>query len=630
MLRLMRKQAGSWLIKILLGAIVVVFVFWGVGSFRSQRGGRVALVNGDQITLDEYTETYNNLIEQLRRRFGNNLDEDMLKQLQVKRQALNQLIDNKLLVQESKRLKFRVSKKELADAISNFTAFQRAGIFDSRLYRDILDRLRMTPEAFEEAQKNAMMIDKLRTLITSSAKISDQEALEWYNWVNASVNIDYVFFDPNQYKDIHPSDEELKTFFENHKENYKTDAMVKVRYLNFNPDAFRSKVELSDEEVREYYDENLETFKIPKTVEARHILLRVNQDADPETVKKTKDRALDILKLAKEGKDFAELAKQYSEGPTRDKGGYLGKFKKEAMVKPFADMAFSLKAGEIGEPVRTQFGWHIIKVEKVNEASITSFDDAKKNIQKNLTDDMAKSLAYDEAETVSNDAIEEEDLINAAKERNMKILATDFFSSKGPIKGIKDSSKFASVAFNLTDKEISNVQEFENGYYILQLADKIQPKIPALDKVKEKVRLELIKEKQDEKAKADSETLLAALKSGKTMNTESKKFNLTPKTTGFFKRNGSIPEIGLERDIAEVAFQLTDKKQLPENVLKSSKGYYVIQFKDKKISDPENFSKEKEEMKNRLLAQKKSSIFDALLAQIKSKSEITINEGFLE
>ena len=630
MLRLMRKQAGSWLIKILLGAIVVVFVFWGVGSFRSQRGGRVALVNGDQITLDEYTEAYNNLIEQLRRRFGNNLDEDMLKQLQVKRQALNQLIDNKLLVQESKRLKFRVSKKELADAISNFTAFQKAGMFDSRLYRDILDRLRMTPEAFEEAQKNAMMIDKLKTLITSSAKISDQEALEWYNWVNASVNIDYVFFDPNRYQDIHPSDEELKTFFENHKENYKTDAMIKVRYLNFNPDAFRSKVALSDEEVREYYDENLETFKIPKTVEARHILLRVNQDADPETVKKTKDRALDILKLAKEGKDFAELAKQYSEGPTRDKGGYLGKFKKEAMVKPFADMAFSLKAGEIGEPVRTQFGWHIIKVEKVNEASITSFDDAKKNIQKNLTDDMAKSLAYDEAETVSNDAIEEEDLINAAKERNMKILTTDFFSSKGPIKGIKDSSKFASVAFNLTDKEISNVQEFENGYYILQLADKIQPKIPALDKVKEQVRLELIKEKQDEKAKADSETLLAALKSGKTMNTESKKFNLTPKTTGFFKRNGSIPEIGFERDIAEVAFQLTDKKQLPENVLKSSKGYYVIQFKDRKISDPENFSKEKEEMKNRLLAQKKSSIFDALLAQIKSKSEITIKEGFLE
>jgi len=630
MLRLMRKQAGSWVIKILLGAIVIVFVFWGVGSFRSQRGGRVALVNGDQITLDEYREAYNNLIEQLRRRFGNNLDEDMLKQLQVKRQALNQLIDNKLLIQEAKRLKFRVSEIELADAISNFTAFQRAGMFDRNLYANVLDRLRMTPEVFEAAQKDAMLIDKLRTLITSSAKISDQEALEWYNWINASVNIDYVFFDPDHYKDIHPSDEEIKTFFENHKEKYKTDAMAKARYLHFNPDAFRSKIVLSDEEVREYYDDNLETFKTPKTVEARHILLKVNRDADPETVKKTKDRALNILKLAKEGKDFAELAKQYSEGPTRNNGGYLGKFKRDAMVKPFSDMAFSLKAGEISEPVRTRFGWHLIKVEKVNEASVTSFDDAKKDIRKKLTDDMAKRLAYDEAEAFSDDVFEGEDLINAAKERNMTILTTDFFSSKGPIKGINNPSEFASVAFNLTDKEISNVQEFENGYYILQLVDKIQPEIPEFDMVKEKVRLELIKEKQDEKAKADSETLLAALKNGKTMPTESKKFNLTPKTTGFFKRSGSIPEIGFERDITEVAFQLTDKKPFPENVLKGSKGYYVIQFKDRKISAPENFSKEKEDIKNRLLAQKKSGIFDALLAQIKSRSEITIKEGFLD
>jgi peptidyl-prolyl cis-trans isomerase D len=630
MLRLMRKQAGSWLIKILLGAIVIVFVFWGVGSFRAQRGGRVALVNGDQITLDEYREAYNNLIERLRRRLGNNLDDAMIKQLQVKRQALNQLIDNKLLVQEAKKLNFRVSKKELADAISNIAAFQSAGTFDSRLYRGVLDRLRMTPEAFEEAQKNAMLIDKLKTLITISAKVSDQEALDWYDWINASVNIDFVLFDPGRYKDIHPSEEEIKTFFENHKENYKTDAMVKVRYLKFDSKAYLPKVELSDEEVREYYDENIESFETPKTVEARHILIKVDQNADPKTVKKAKERALKIMKLAREGKNFAELAKKYSEGPTRDKGGYLGTFKKEAMVKPFSDVAFSLKAGEISEPVRTRFGWHIIKVEKVNKASTTSFDDAEKGIQKKLSEDMAKSLAYDDAETVSDNLFQKEDLINAAKERKMKILTTDFFSRKGPIKGISDPSEFASVAFNLDVDEISNVHEYENGYYILQVIDKIQPKIPALDKVKEKVKLDLIKETQDEKAKADSETLLAALKSDKTIQTESKKFNLKPENTGFFKRNGSIPKIGFEREIGDVAFELTDKNPFPGHVIKGSKGYYVIQFKGRKISDPENFAKEREEIKNRLLAQKKSSMFDALLAQIKSKSDITIKEGFLE
>ncbi len=630
MLRLMRRQAGSWLIKVLLGAIVIVFVFWGVGSFRAQRGGRVALVNGDQITLDEYREAYNNLIEQLRGRFGNNLDEKMIETLQVKKQALNQLIDNRLLIQESKRLKFRVSKKELADAISNITAFQSAGMFDSRIYKNVLDRLRMTPEAFEAAQKNAMMIDKLRTLITSSAKVSDQEAREWYNWVNASVNIDFVFFDPSRYKDIHPSVEEIKTFFENHKENYKTDAMVKARYLHFDPDRYQSKVVLSDEEIREYYDENSEAFKIPKTVEARHILLRLNEDAGPELVKKTKERALDILKLAKEGKNFAELAKQYSEGPTRDNGGYLGKFKKEDMVKPFADKAFSLKTGEISEPVRTRFGWHLIKVEKVNEASITSFDEAKNKIRKKLTEDKAKSLAYDEAEAVSDVAFEGEELVNAAKERNLNILTTDFFSSNGPQKGIDNPSKFASIAFNLLVMEISDIQEFEKGYYILQVVDKIPPKIPEFDKIKENVKTDLVKEKQEEKAKADSTAFIAALKNGKNMGTESKHFNLTPKTTGFFKRNGSIPKIGFERDIAEAAFQLTSENKLPENVLKSAKGYYVIQFKDRKIPETDAFDKEKEEIKKRLFAQKKSRIFDEMLAQIKSRSDISIKEGFLK
>jgi peptidyl-prolyl cis-trans isomerase D len=144
------------------------------------------------------------------------------------------------------------------------------------------------------------------------------------------------------------------------------------------------------------------------------------------------------------------------------------------------------------------------------------------------------------------------------------------------------------------------------------------------------VKLDLIKETQDEKAKADSERLLAALKSDKTIQTESKKFNLKPETTGFFKRNGSIPKIGFEREISEVAFELTDQKPFPGHVIKGSKGYYVIQFKGRKISDPENFTKEKEEIKDRLLEQKKSSMFDALLAQIKSKSDITIKEGFLE
>ena len=630
MLRFMRQQAGNWLIKVLLGAIVIVFIFWGVGRFRAQRGGRVALVNGDQITLDEYRETYNNLIEQLRERFGNNLNEEMIKMLQVKKQALNQLIDKKLLAQEARRFKFRVSDKELADTIMKIEAFQRAGVFDNRLYQNILGRLRMTPEEFEIAQRDAMLIERLQMLNTSSAKVSDQEVREWFNWAHASVNIDFVTFDPDKYKSIKASSEEIKAFFEKHKENYKTDAMVKVRYLSFDPDAYQSEVSISDEELQDYFDENREEFNTPKTVEARHILLKVNQNAGPENVEKAKKRALDILKMARQGKDFPDLAKQYSEGPTRDKGGYLGTFKKESMVKPFADKAFSMKAGEISEPVRTRFGWHIIKVEKVNEASVISFDKAKKEIQEKLTKNKAINLAYDEAEAVSDVSFEGDDLLKSAKERNLKILTTDFFTKKGPEKGIKNRAKFASAAFGLAVMEISDIQEFEDGYYILQVIEKIPEKIPELKKVKEKVHVDLIQEKQESKAKKDAETYLTALKSGKSMTSKSKLFNVTPVTTGFFKRNDSIPKIGYERELSEIAFQLTPEQKLPEKPIKGTKGYYVIQFRDRKTPEFEEINTKKTSIRQNLLRQKKARTFDALLAQIRSDSEITIKEGFLE
>jgi peptidyl-prolyl cis-trans isomerase D len=618
MLRFMRQQAGNWLIKVLLGA------------FRAQRGGRVALINGDPITQDEYREVYNNLIERLRNRFGNNLNEDMIKMLRVKEQALNQLIDNKLLVQEARRFKFRVSDKELAHAILQIEAFQRAGVFDKRIYQNVLSRLRMTPEEFEIAQREAMLIERVRDLITSSVKVSDSEVKEWINWTHASVNIDFVRFDPNRYKDIKTSDQEINVFYEKHKENYKTEEMVKVRYLHFDPDRYRSEVSISDQEIQDYFNENQEEFKTPKTVEARHILIKVDQNATPEDVEKARKKALNILKMAREGKKFDELAKKYSEGPTRDRGGYLGTFKREAMVRPFADKAFSMTAGEISEPVRTRFGWHIIKVEKVNEASVLSFDEAKKKIQKKIIDGKAKSLAYDEAEAVSDVSFEGDDLLKSAKQRNLKILTTDFFTKKGPEKGIKNPAKFASAAFNLAVMEITDIQEFEDGYYILQVIEKIPEKISELKQVKEKVRVDLIKEKQEATAKEDATTFLSALKSGKSMITESKQFNVTPTTTGFFERNDSIPKIGFDRELSKAAFQLTPEKKLPEKLIKGAKGYYVIQLRDRRTPEIEEADKEKTSIKQKLLQQKKNRVFDAFLEQIRSNSEITIKEGFLE
>ena len=625
----MRKYATTWLIKVILGAIVVVFVFWGVGSFRAQRASRVALVNGETITSEEYREAYNNIIEQLRKSFGNSLSDDLLKSFQPENRAIEQLISQRLLLQEAKKLDFSVSEDELSNSIRNIQAFQIAGIFDSRLYQRVLNSNRLTPEMFEHSQKNSMLTQKLRSLIEDSIKVSNAEAREWFKWNNTSVKINYVVFEPDRFTDIQSTTSEINTFFDKHKESYKIAAKIKVRYLHFDPGLFRSGIVITDEEISEYFESNPEEFKKPKTVEARHILLKADQSATQEIVEEKRGKILNILKKAREGEDFVQLAKTYSEGPTRDTGGYLGAFQKEAMVGPFAEKAFSMKAGEISEPVRTRFGWHLIKVEKIYEASQLSKREAEDDIRKKLTDERAQAIAVDEAEAVSDALFDGGDLAKAVEGQKSKVMTTDFFSKKGPEKNIKNPEKFAAAAFDLTVMDISEILEFDDGYYILQVIDQIPEQIPELAKVEEKVKADLIKEKRDKKANQDAEELLKELKNGKTMDEASKKFNLTSGTTGLFKRTESIPNIGYEPVIAAAAFKLSEENPIVENAIKGSKGYYIVKYADRKAPDLAKFDLEKENIKASILRQKRLKTLNVWLSQIRNRSDISIENDFV-
>jgi peptidyl-prolyl cis-trans isomerase D len=374
----------------------------------------------------------------------------------------------------------------------------------------------------------------------------------------------------------------------------------------------------------------VEDFKNPKTVEARHILIKVEEGAGDEEIAKAKTRIENVLKLAKNGQDFAELAKQHSEGPTKDKGGYLGKFQRDAMVKPFADKAFSMEAGEISEPVRTRFGWHIIKVESITPASTTSFDDAEVQIQKNLTDRKAKRLAREAADAAFDAAFGGDDLDTIAAQQDLSVLETDRFSQKGPVKGIKNPGQFAQVAFNLDENQISDIQDFGDGYYLMEVVEKIPSKELEFVTVRGKVKNDWIKAEQKEMARANADDLLGELKDGLVFDEAAKKFNVVFKHTDFFKRNVSIPDIGYEPEISQMAFELSDENKFPTQSIESQKGFYVIGFRGRKASPADQYESKKEEIKQRLLQQKRVRTFSAWLEDTKSKAEITIVDEFQE
>jgi len=576
--------------------------------------------------MEDYRKTFNQMIEELRQRFGNNLNDDLIKMFQMEKQAIDRLVNQTLVLQECEELNLQITDTELAESIKSIGAFQTGGIFDGRLYKNILNRNRLTPEMFETDHKQSLLINKLQSFILSNVKVSEQEAEEWYKWNNASVNIEYVLFSPDTYKDINPKDEEVQTFFKDHGSNYKTEPKVKVRFLRFNTDNYKKEVKILPEDILDYYEANLAEFEKPKTVSARHILIKVDEKATDATVEETRKRATDIYKMAAEGKDFAELAQKHSEGPTKDKGGDLGEFKKESMVKPFSDKAFSMKAGEVSEPVRTRFGWHVIKVEKVNEASKQSVEEATPNVTTILTEKNAKNLAYDHAESVADLTNSGDDLVYNAKSNSMTLKTTVFFTRTGPGNIVKNPDKFAAAAFELAENELSEVKDLDDGYYIIEMLEKIPAKIDDLQNVKQKVKKDLINKIQREKAEKDAGEFHTAVKNGVSLDDQSKKLKLTLETTDFFKRTDSIPKIGAENKIIEAAFSLSSENRLAPEVLQGAKGYYIIQFKEKKEPVAAEFVSEKEKTIESLLQKKKNMTFEAWLANVKNNSQITIDQ----
>lgn len=626
MLKLMREKAGSWFIKVILGAIVVVFIFWGVGNFQSERMSQIAVVNDTPITVEAYHQSYNSLLERYRSQFGDQLNEDMIQMFGLKKQALDQLVNQTLLLQEAEKLNLRVTDEELAASIQAIPAFQNEGVFDKGIYTRVLGMNRLSPEEFENGQRESLLVEKLRQLIMSSVKVSDQEALDYYLWENASVNVEYALFAPDKVPEPAVTDEEVQKHFDANQNNYKTELKLKAQYVYFNPQEFSTGVTVSDEAVKEYFDAHPDEFKEPKTVKARHILFKLENNSPPEVVEEKRKKAEEVLALAKTGQDFAELARTHSEGPSKDVGGDLGTFKKETMVEPFSEKAFSMKAGEISEPVRTQFGWHIIKVEAVNEASEKTLDEVREEIRKNLITERAKGLAYDKAEAIYDAAFEGDDLKKVAEGHGVKAGETDFFTlNQGP-KGINNPVRFAGAASGLADMQISDIQEFSDGYYLIQVTAREPEVVAKFIDVKDRVKADLIRVRRSEKAVADAKAFLEAVKGGKSMMEAGAGLNLTPKQTGFFKRSEAIPEIGKAPDVAAAAFELSVSKPLPEAPVNGPNGAYVIRFVDRKVPDTSSFDAEKAAVRERLLGQKQRRAFGDWLTQVKKKSEITITQ----
>jgi len=625
----MRENAGSWIIKVLLGIIVVAFIFMGAGSFNASRTSKIATVNGEAISADQFQRAYYNILENLRSQFGNSLNDEMIKMLNVKKQAMDSVIDATLLRQAAQKNGLRIPDEELAISITSIPAFQKNGAFDKERYKILLGQNRLTPETFETIQKEAMMMDQMRSLITRSAKVSDNEARAWYQWENTSLDINYVDFKPETFTDIEITDKMIADYFAAHKEDYRTSPQAQARYIKFDPAAYKAKITVTPEEITQYYAEYPDEFKSPETVTARHILFNLPEKATAEEAEAVRLKAVDVLKKINAGEDFAQLAKTHSDCPSKEKGGDLGSFTREQMVKPFSDAAFALTVGSVSEPVRTQFGWHIIKSDAHNPEATASIEEATPGISEKITTQKAKTIAYNAAESLYNSTFDGEEFVKNAKSNSLDLVTTDFFDiAKGP-KDIANGKAFAEIAFKLPLMEVSDIAEIDNAYYLIQVIKNEPEKIPELDVVKDQVRADVLREQQKNAAeKAAGQFLEKAKSAGTLAAAAGENSGIKIKSTGSINRNGTIPGIGNDQTLIAAAFNLTEKNKLPEKVVQAETGLYVIELKERKAPLDLGFKIAEKNIIDRVLQQKRMKLYDSWIAKLRDSSEIKESSNF--
>ena len=622
---LMRRHTKGILVKVLVGLIAVVFVFWGVYAIREKPGSKIAYVNGDLITGLEYDAKYREILDALQKQYKEYWNDSLIKAFQIKQRALNSLIEKRLISQESNRIGLGVTDDEVANAIFTYPAFQVNGKFDERKYRTLLNYNRMEPADFESSIKLELLGKKIQNFIKCFFPTTDMEIMNYYSYQKEKVNIGFVSFNPRDFKGkTEVKQDEKEAYFKAHKEKYRIPEKIKIAYLVLDPSDFLDKVSITEKEISDYYELNQERFKNPKKIKARHILLKVSPDASESENKETKERALSLLKRLKNGEDFAALAKKYSQGPTASRGGDLGYFTRGKMVKPFEKLAFSLKKGEIGGPVKTRFGWHIIRVDDIKEATVKTFSEVRNQIVTIIKNDISKEMAHERALTLMDQMPYDIDLATYAAQHGLTAKETDYFPKKGAIPGLGGDERLIKSIFSLKKGETSEIIEHKGKFYIIQVVDTKSSHIPKISEVSDQLDKDFINHLSLIAAKREAEGYLEKLKGGADWSELAKIKGLETDETGFFTRGDNIPKIGYSSLLSEVSFALSSQNRYPDEVFVVNNKVYIIRWLAREELNQESFDKEKDSFKQMYLLMKDRRIFNAWIQSIKEKAEIKI------
>ncbi len=606
-----KKGGVRILLGVVIGIIAVTMLTYlipqGPGGAGASSTDTIATVGSQSISLQE--------VQQQMAQMSQGRQIPKMMEAFYARQILDRLIFDKEIEYEADRLGITITNEEMATLIKQIlpTAFNGDSPVGVDQYAaQVQQRFQMTIPAFETAIKRELLVEKFRKMVTDGISASPAELKDQFNYQNEKVKLDYALIRPEDLEaKINPDEAELKAYYEKNKSRFQEPERRSVRYGLIDANKLKQSAQVSDNDLNKQYQDNIAQYQVPNRVHVEHILLFTRGKTTDAQIAEVQHRAEEVLKEVKKGGKFEDLAKKYSEDTqTKDKGGDLGWITQGQTVAAFEKAAFSTPKGATSDLVKTEYGFHILKILDKETAHTVPFEEVKPQLMVNTKANKGDAEANKIADNVSA-AIRKSNktsLDDLAKEFNLDLAETAPVSAADPLLYFGNAPAVKDEMFRLQQGQVSMPLKTDRGYVILSLKSIAPPHPGTLDEERLKVLDSVKREKALQLAKSKAEELEKRVKNGEKFDAAAKALGLDGKTSDLFARSGSIGGVGSGKQLA-AAFQMKQGEVGP--ILNLGANWLVYRVAEKTGPNPDDFEKQKKELTQQVLQEKRELAFES-------------------
>jgi peptidyl-prolyl cis-trans isomerase D len=635
------KYVLGGLLLIICASMVITLIPGGLSGevfgTSPMRPGVVAQVEGGDITSEEVRQTARQMLQQQMPQGGANAG--MLLPFFAQR-AAEQLIMRQALLGEAKHMGLHATPEEVKDELQHgryaATFFPGGNFIGEAEYEQMLQGAGLTPAKFEEAVGNDILISKMQALISGSATVSESEIRDQFVKQNSKVKFDYAVLKQDDIKKgLHPTDQELKAFYDAHKAEYANSVPEKrkVKYAIVETAKAEGNIHVTQDELRSYYDQHRDQYRVPEQIKVSHIWIKMplpgdDGKIDDKKVAEAQGRADDLAKQLKSGAKFEDLAKKYSEDPgSANVGGSLGWIGRSQMTPEFEKAAFALSKGQISDVVKSTDGFHIIRLDDKQEAHTKPLDEVKDQIEPILKHQMAQQVAQKQAEDLLKQA-RAKGLDAAAAAANVPVITSDYFTRKDMLPGLGPAPQFMDAVFTAADKAPPDVASASQGIVVFQLLDIKPAATPTFEEIRTKVEEEFKNERSSTLLSQKTQELSDRAKAEHDLKRAAKELGATMKTSDFVLPDGQVPDVGSMSGQAAVAFTMKPG-EISGPITSGGDGVVLSVLDNQKPSDAD-YAAKRDQIREQLLQAKQQEIFGLFVSglhdQMEKAGKIKINQ----